>query len=51
MLGLLLILISKSWGGEGSPTLLSTGAVFLLEVFSHASSQQHDAYNRKSNVK
>jgi len=54
MLGLLLILISKSWGGGAggvSPTLLSTGAIFLLEVFSQASSQQHGAYNRKGNVK
>jgi len=33
MLGLLLILISKSWGGV-SLALLSTGAIFLLEVFS-----------------
>ncbi len=47
---LLLILISKSWGGV-SPALLSAGAVFLLEVFSQASSQQHNAYYRKGNVK
>jgi hypothetical protein len=40
MLGLLLILISKSWGGV-SLALLSTSAIFLLEVFSQASSQQH----------
>jgi hypothetical protein len=33
MLGLLLILISKSWGGV-SPSLLSASAIFLLEVFS-----------------
>jgi hypothetical protein len=40
MLGLLLILISKSWGGGGavSPTFLSVGVVFILEVFSQASS-------------
>ncbi len=34
MLGLLLILISKSWGGEVSLALLSVGAIFLLEIFS-----------------
>jgi hypothetical protein len=52
VLGLLQILISKSWGGGGvSPTFLSVGAIFLLEIFSHVSSQQHSAYNRKGNVK
>jgi hypothetical protein len=30
---------------------LFIGAVFLLEVFSKVSSQQHGAYNRKGNVK
>ncbi len=52
MLGLLLILISKFGGGGGvSHAFLSAGAVFLLEVFSQASSHQHGAYNRKGNVK
>jgi hypothetical protein len=37
--------------GGGFPALLSVGAVFLLEVFSQAPSQQHNAYNRKGNVK
>jgi hypothetical protein len=37
--------------GGVSLALLSVGAVFLLEVFSQASSQQHGAYNRKGNVK
>jgi hypothetical protein len=41
MLGLLLILISKSWGGGVSPALLFASAVFILEVFSQVSSQQH----------
>jgi len=50
MLGLLLILISKSWGGF-SLALFFAGVVFLLEVFSQVSSQQHGAYNRKGNVK
>jgi hypothetical protein len=36
-------------GGGVSPALLSTSAIFLLEVFSHVSSQQHNAYNRKGN--
>jgi hypothetical protein len=30
---------------------LSVGVVFLLEVFSQVSSQQHNSYNRKGNVK
>jgi hypothetical protein len=51
MFGLLLILISKSWVGGVSFALLFVGAVFLLEVFSQASSQQHGAYKRKGNVK
>jgi len=38
-------------GGGGVSTLLSTSVVFLLEIFSQVSSQQHDAYNRKGNVK
>jgi hypothetical protein len=40
----------KIFGGV-FPALLFVGALFLLEVFSHASSQQHGAYNRKGNVK
>ncbi len=37
-----LLLISKLGGGGGvSLTLLSAGAIFFLEVLSHASSQQH----------
>jgi hypothetical protein len=40
MLGLKLILISKS-GGGGFLALLYVGAVFLLKVFSQASSHQH----------
>jgi len=38
-------------GGGWFPALLSTGAVILLEVFSQVSLQQHNAYNRKGNVK
>jgi hypothetical protein len=37
--------------GGVSPALLFVGAIFLLEVFSQVSSQQHGAYNRKGNVK
>jgi hypothetical protein len=40
----------KIWRG-GSHALLSVDVIFLLEVFSKVSSQQHGAYNRKGNVK